>query len=108
MIRERLQAALKELGAQQNGSQEYCIPTTLNVSIPGVDAEAAMVALKGVIEISNGSACTSATYEPSHVLNAMGLPKERILGAMRFSWCHLTEEPDWVEVTKRIRLLAPT
>ena len=51
-----------------------------------------MVALKGEIALSNGSACTSASYTPSHVLKAMGLPDEEIMGALRFPWCHLTPQ----------------
>ena len=61
-----------------------------------------MVALKGVIAISNGSACTSQSYEPSHVLKAMGLEDDTIRGAVRISWCHLTEGPDWEEVARTI------
>jgi len=68
---------------------------TANVSFPGVNSEAAMVALKEIVAVSNGSACTSASYKPSHVLKAMGLEESQILGAIRFSWSHLTPEPDW-------------
>lgn len=68
---------------------------TANVSFPGVNSEAAMVALKEIVAVSNGSACTSASYNPSHVLKAMGLAEDQILGAIRFSWSHLTPEPDW-------------
>ena len=68
---------------------------TANVSFPGVNSEAAMVALKEIVAVSNGSACTSASYKPSHVLKAMGLKEDQILGAIRFSWSHLTPEPDW-------------
>ena len=49
-----------------------------------------MVALKDEVAISNGSACTSASYNPSHVLKAMGLPDDEIAGAIRLSWCHMT------------------
>ena len=54
-----------------------------------------MVAVKNIIAISNGSACTSHSYEPSHVLRAMALPESRANGALRISWCHMTETPDW-------------
>ncbi len=81
------------------------LPHVLNLSIPGVDSEAAIVALKDVIAISNGSACTSASYTLSHVLLAMGLPEERIRGALRLSWCHLTPAVGWGEVCQRLAAL---
>lgn len=64
-----------------------------------------MVALKDEIAISNGSACTSHSYQPSHVLKAMGIPQEIIRGAVRLSWCHMTDEPNWDKVVNIIRSL---
>jgi cysteine desulfurase len=64
-----------------------------------------MLALKGVIAISNGSACTSQSYEPSHVLTAMGLSEDRIQSAIRLSWCHMTTTPDFNEITSSIKSL---
>jgi cysteine desulfurase len=64
-----------------------------------------MLALKGIVAISNGSACTSSSYTPSHVLKAMGLADENIQGALRMSWCHLTEAVDWDEVVERLNRL---
>jgi cysteine desulfurase len=61
-------------------------PHVLNVSFPGVDSEALMLALRYEMAISNGSACSSSGYLPSHVLTAMGLPRERIESAVRISW----------------------
>lgn len=69
-----------------NGDQKYCMPNTLNVSIDGVVSEALMLASKQYCGISNGSACTSHSYDPSYVLTAMGLPEERIENAIRLSW----------------------
>lgn len=85
-VKAQLVEALTPLGAEFNGDPTRTIASTLNVSFPGVDSEAAIVALKDVVALSNGSACTSQTYEPSHVLLASGLPKERIEGALRLSW----------------------
>lgn len=85
-IKEQLLAALLPLGAQLNGDPDRTIASTLNVSIPGVDSEAAIVALKGLVALSNGSACTSQSYEPSHVLLASGVSRDRIEGALRMSW----------------------
>jgi cysteine desulfurase len=85
---------LRDLGslkAQVNGDREFLVPHVLNVSIPGLDSEAAMLAAKDQIAISNGSACTSQSYEPSHVLQSMGINGERIGEALRISWCHLTD-----------------
>ena len=78
---------------------------TANVSFPGVNSEAAMVALKEIVAVSNGSACTSASYKPSHVLKAMGLEEDQILGAIRFSWSHLTPEPDWDSIRNSVSAL---
>jgi cysteine desulfurase len=58
----------------------------LNVSFPGVDSEALMLAVREEVAISNGAACTSASYAPSHVLRAMGLDHDRIASAVRVSW----------------------
>jgi len=82
--------ALQPLGVMQNGDNSS--PFVLNFTIPGVNSEAAMVMLKGIVAVSNGSACTSSSYKPSHVLSAMGLDEGRINGAIRMSWSHMTEE----------------
>jgi len=100
-IRQGILEALEPLGVQFNGDQSLVLPHVLNCSVPGVDSEAAMLACKGNIAISNGSACTSVSYTPSHVLGAMGFSEDRIEGAMRLSWCHLTPDADWQEVITR-------
>lgn len=105
-FRNRLLEHLSPLRPVINGDIDRVVPNAVNLSVPGVDAEAAMVALKGIIEISNGSACTSAKYEPSHVLKAMNLSEERIAGALRISWCHLTEEPDWEHIVSSLSRFA--
>ena len=61
-----------------------------------------MVALKEEIAVSNGSACTSHSYQPSHVLKAMEISDQMIHGAVRLSWCHLTEQLNWNRVVKII------
>lgn len=73
-----------------NGNQGICISNTINISFIGVDSEALMLGTKNTCSISNGSACTSHDYKPSHVLSAMGLPTKRIESAIRFSWGHDT------------------
>ena len=87
-IKEKLINELNSLNAEYNG--ENTSPFVLNFSVPGVNSEAAMVMLKGIAAVSNGSACTSSSYTPSHVLSAMGLSSERIQGAIRVSWNHMT------------------
>jgi cysteine desulfurase len=100
--RARVLAALEPLGAVVHGDREKTIPSTLNVSFPGIDSEALMLAVRELVAVSNGSACTSHSYQPSHVLEAMGLPGPQIAGAIRISWSHLTPAVDWVAVTERI------
>jgi cysteine desulfurase len=99
-------AALRPLGIILNGDPERLVPHTLNFSIPGVDSEAAIVALKDIAAISNGAACTSQTYEPSHVLTSAGLPSDQIAGALRLSWSHLTPPVDWCQIANRLQRLA--
>ena len=62
------------------------MPNTTNISFDGIDAESLLIALdlEGVA-ISTGSACSSGTLEPSHVLRAMGLPMSRTRNSLRFS-----------------------
>lgn len=93
-----LLAALDELPILLNGDQTQTLDSTVNFSLEGVDSEAAMLAVKDLVAISNGSACTSQSYEPSHVLVAMGLSTTRIAGALRLSWCHFSQAPDWSRV----------
>ncbi len=84
------------------GDQMLVLPHVLNFAIDEVDSEALMVALKDFVAISNGSACTSQSYEPSHVLMAMNVPDQVLSGAVRLSWCHLTPNVDWQGVSNRI------
>src|SRR5262249_28105585 len=69
-----------------NGDPARTQTHVVNVSFPGVDSEALMLAVRSELAISNGAACTSASYSPSHVLQAMGLEEERIATAVRVSW----------------------
>lgn len=88
-----------------NGDQKHCMAHVLNVSFPGINSEAAIVALKEIVAISNGSACTSSSYTLSHVLLAMGLEKSRIQEALRFSWSHFTPQPDWGLIINALKSL---
>ena len=85
-------------GGEINGSRANSVPNILNASFPGIDSEAFILATKEVIAISNGSACTSSSYEKSHVLQAMGLAEKRLDSAIRFSWSHFADLPDFDEL----------
>lgn len=101
-FREKLLKGLAPLDPQFNGDQQRVLPHVLNFAIAGVDAEAFMLATKDLIAVSNGSACTSQSYQPSHVLKAMGLPTDRIQSSLRFSWCHMTPAVDWSAVVEAV------
>ena len=100
MLKDDLMSKLDTLGAEYNG--ENTSPFVLNFSIPGVNSEAAMVMLKGIAAVSNGSACTSSSYTPSHVLTAMNLDTKRIAGAIRVSWSHMTESLPTDEIVEKL------
>jgi cysteine desulfurase len=102
-FRERALAALAALDPAVNGDPQRALPHVLNLSFPGVDAEAAILATKDLVALSSGSACNSGSFERSHVLQTMGLDGDRLDGALRFSWCHLTPDPDWEELVRRLQ-----
>lgn len=87
-IKEKVLAELDSSGVEYhiNGNQEYCIGSTLNICIDGVSSEALMISTKQYCGLSNGSACTSKSYSPSYVLEAMGIPIEQIESSIRISW----------------------
>lgn len=103
--REAALAAITQLNVIPSGCQESVLPHVMNFSIPGVDSEALILALKDIVAISNGSACTSSSYTPSHVLIAMGYSRERAEECVRLSWSHLTPEVDWQVISERIKPL---
>jgi len=87
-LRDRLEAGiLRDVpGTQVNGTRDARVPNTTNISFERVEAESLLIALdlEG-IAVSTGSACSSGTLEPSHVLKAMGLPSHRTQNSLRFS-----------------------
>ncbi len=99
-LKSSLVAELDKIGAQYNGDSSS--PFVLNFSVPGVNSESLIVALKGIAAVSNGSACTSSSYTPSHVLTAMGLDADRIAGAVRISWGATTESLPVENILKKI------
>jgi cysteine desulfurase len=102
-IREKALAALAPLSPQLTGNQDLVMEHVLNIAFVGLDSEALIVALKDLIAISNGSACTSSSYTPSHVLKAMGMSDDEANTCVRISWCHMTPEVDWLAVSEKIK-----
>jgi len=96
-----------------NGHPEHRIPGNLNLSFAYVEGEGLMMALKEVA-LSSGSACTSASLEPSHVLRACGVPEDLAHSSIRFGLGRFTteEEVDYVadrvvEAVTRLREMSP-
>ena len=87
-LRNRLEAGIlaQVPGTAVNGAPEPRVPNTTNISFEAVEAESLLIALdlEGVA-VSTGSACSSGTLEPSHVLRAMGLPAPRTQNSIRLS-----------------------
>ncbi|QDU83657.1 Cysteine desulfurase [Planctomycetes bacterium Pla163] len=96
-----------------NGSREHRLPGCLNLSFPYVEGESLLMGLSG-IAVSSGSACTSASLEPSHVLRAMDVGDDLAHSSIRFGIGRFTteEEVDYVadrivEVVERLREMSP-
>jgi cysteine desulfurase len=85
-IRQAILDKLQKVEHVFIGDQNHVISHTISVAFPGRDSEALMLQLKDKIAISNGSACTSHSYEPSHVLSAMGMDRDLIESTVRISW----------------------
>jgi cysteine desulfurase len=103
-LRDRLEnQAIKQISGGRINGQGPRLPNISNISFDRLEGEAAVIAmdLEG-IAISTGSACTSGSLEPSHVLMAMGLRPEVVQGSLRFSLCyHNTEQ----EIERAIQTL---
>src|SRR2546425_10631032 len=87
-LRDRLEDAVLTTipGASRNGAKEERLPNTSNIAFDSVEAEAILMLLDQVgICASSGSACTTGSLDPSHVLVAMGLSPARARGSVRFS-----------------------
>jgi cysteine desulfurase len=106
-LRDRLEAGILRTvpGTVVNGSRDARVPNTTNISFDRVEAESLLIALdlEGVA-VSTGSACSSGTLEPSHVLRAMGFPAHRTQNSLRFSLGLFSTEE---EVDRVIALLPP-
>jgi cysteine desulfurase len=113
-LRDRLQKSLLELEESYvNGNVEHRLPHVANISFKYVEGEGLMMAMKD-LAVSSGSACTSASLEPSYVLKSLGLSDDLAHSSIRFGLGRFTteEEVDYaIEVTKKsvthLRELSP-
>lgn len=102
-LRDAFWAGIESLGDLHiNGGGAPRTPGHLNVAFGGIDGEALMMALRN-LAISTGSACTSATVEPSFVLKAMGLSDQAAHGSLRFSLGRYTTPADVDQAITSIR-----
>ncbi len=96
-LRNRLEEGLLKTcpGAKVNGDTEHRLPNTLNISFEYVEGEAILLRMNEYnICASSGSACSSGSLEPSHVLRAMGVPFTSIHGSIRFSLSRYSTDDD--------------
>lgn len=115
-LRDRLENELLKIPLSRiNGKTEQRLPGTSNISFKNVEGEALLLMLdsKGICA-SSGSACTSGTLEPSHVLRAMGVPFTYAHGSLRFSLGRFNTDKDvdiilqeLPGIVKRLRELSP-
>lgn len=101
-LRDTLQEALLKLpDARLNGSLTKRLPNTLNISFEFIEGEALLYHLSDAgICASSGSACSSGSLEPSHVIRAMGVPFTAVHGSLRFSLSRYNTEEDINQVIK--------
>ncbi|WP_086982293.1 IscS subfamily cysteine desulfurase [Vibrio aphrogenes] len=103
-LRNRLLDGLKDMEAVTiNGDLEQRLPNNLNVSFAFVEGESLLMALKD-LAVSSGSACTSASLEPSYVLRALGLDDELAHSSVRFSFGRFTTEEEVDYAVEQIRV----
>lgn len=115
-LRNKIYNAIMEIEkVHLNGDREKRLPGTLNFSFEGVEGESLLLQLDLLgIAASSGSACTSGSLDPSHVLLALGLPHEIAHGSLRISMSEYTteEEVDYLisvlpEIIKKLRSMSP-
>jgi cysteine desulfurase len=104
-LRDRLEAELMNLipKARINGDPESRLPNTLNISFEGIEGESILLLMsREGIGASSGSACTSGSLEPSHVLRAMGVPFNAIHGSVRFSLSRYNTDEDMSYIIEKL------
>ena len=101
-LRRRLWSLLKQVpGAVLNGDEERRLPGCLNVAFAGIDGETLLLALDDVA-VSSGSACTSASVEPSYVLRALGVADDLAHASLRFSIGRFTTGDEVDHAARRV------
>lgn len=102
-LREKLRRGIMDAlnGTQINGHPVRRLPGNLNLSFAGVDSESLLLGLRDVA-LSSGSACSSASVEPSHVLRALGIGDERAHASLRFGLGRFTTEEEIDHVVVRV------
>jgi len=109
LLRNKLENSLLEVnGTVVNGSVENRLPNTCNLSFRDVEANMLIESINKEIAIATGSACTSASPEPSRVLKAMNLPPEQIHSSVRFSLGKFTTELEIDYVADKIKEVIKT
>ena len=102
-LRQRFWDAINDIPeVHMNGSRDHRLPGALNVSFAFVEGESLLMSLKD-LAISSGSACTSASLEPSYVLRALGLNDELAHSSLRFSFGRFTTEDDVDQAAQSVR-----
>lgn len=95
ILRDRLEKGLLELdGTQVNGGTAPRLPHVTNISFKYAEGEGLMIGFNKDLAVSSGSACTSASMEPSHVLTAMGLPDDLAHSSLRFAAGRFTTDEE--------------
>lgn len=87
--------------ASINGSRQFRLPNTTNICFAGIDGELLLLSMNE-LAVSNGSACTSASTDPSHVLKAMGLSDDLAYSSVRFSLGRFTTEAEIIAAIRHI------
>ena len=115
LLRDRLEARIRAAldHVELNGDPEWRLPTTVNLSFAYVEGESLIMGVPDVA-VSSGSACTSASLEPSYVLRALGVGDELAHSSIRFSLGRFTTEQDVdeaadevIKTVRRLREMSP-
>lgn len=103
-LRDHLEAELLKLGdVRVNGSLQHRLPNVSNLSFKHTDSESLMLGFSKDVAVSSGSACTSATLEPSYVLKAIGLDDDLAKASIRFGLSKFTTEEEIDYALSRVK-----